>query len=74
MVLPANIGPVTTRSFPPATVEVDGEEVAAWTVGAVEGAGVGSGLAAAAARVARIWAGDSEEWRMYFWRASGYAE
>ena len=63
MVLPANIGPVTTRSFPPATVEVGGEEAAAWTVGAVEGAGTGSGLAAAAAaaRVARIWAGDSEE-------------
>ena len=49
------------RSFPPAAVEVGGEEVAAWTVGAVEGAGTGSGLAAAAAKVARIWAGDSEE-------------
>ena len=39
MVLPANIGPVNTRSFPPAAVEVGGEDVVAWTVGAVEGAG-----------------------------------
>ena len=61
MVLLANIGPVTMRSFPPAAIEVGGEDVAAWTVGAVEGAGTGSGLAAAAAKVARIWAGDSEE-------------
>ena len=74
MVLPANIGPVTTHSFPPAAVEVGGEDVAAWTVGAVEGAGTGSDLAAAAARLARIWAGDSDEWLMYFYRASGYAE
>ena len=61
MVFPANIGPVTTRSFPPAAIELGGEDEAAWTVGAVEGAGTGLGLAAAAARVARIYAGDSEE-------------
>ena len=52
--MPVNIGPVTTYSFPPAAVEVGGEEEAAWTVGAVEGAGEGSGFAAAAAKVARI--------------------
>ena len=61
MVFPANIGPVTTRSFLPAAIELGGEDKAAWTVGAVEGAGTGLGLAAAAARVARIYAGDSEE-------------
>ena len=61
MVFPANIGPVTTRSFPPAAIEIWGEDDAAWTVGAVEGAGVGSGLAAVAAKVVRIYAGDSEE-------------
>ena len=55
VVFPENIGPVTTCSFPPAAVEVGGEEEAAWTVGAVEGTGEGSGLAAAAAaKVVRI--------------------
>ena len=54
VVFPANIRPVTTHSFPPAAIEVGGEDEAAWTVGAVEGTGEGSGLAAAAAKVARI--------------------
>ena len=61
VVFPENIAPDTTCSFPPAAVELGGEDEAAWTVGAVEGAGTGLGLAAAAARVARIYAGDSEE-------------
>ena len=43
-----------TCSFPPTAAEVGGEEEAAWTVGAVEGTGEGSGLAAAAAKVVRI--------------------
>ena len=56
-----NIGPVTTRSFPPVAIKVGEEEDAAWTVGVVEGADVGLGIVAAATSVARIYAGVSEE-------------